>query len=380
MAGTDVGDLYIIELDPSIVKKGLEANDEVVEIFKIKSKKEAIGTLVYLRYPEEAEKSFVSIMKDEVIGTLRPILPLQSNKLAKATPEAVQVVGACFAKDKQEAVNFCLEQDRNFKEFKRVLTAEGFEGAKKFVKENPDKQFDSIVIFPTKRQMTEQEIQQMEEGAKERKSKWNLEKIKTVFSKTLSQIQEEFREEVADFLFQHRRVYAECGDDIRFHCSTIEFDAIYPASLSIHVAPRFSGTMAKLVNCRMQQSMMRRGQMEVAPADEIVCSHRFLAVKKPGAKPPLDKTALDEMTDDQVDRCFRAVLDVSSLTKITHQSCSTLPLVLEAMGRKLHRSITTYLDISLFFYQLRITTACRSLFCIESDIPGVSFLRLCVLA
>ena len=291
----------------------------------------------------------------------------------------MQVIGAYFVNSQDEAKELIKTQNERFERFEKTVEKGGLTKAEEFIEKNPDDHFDSIVIFPIKREMTEQEIKEMEDAADAREARWTHEKVAEVFKKTLDQIDPGIRSEALDFLYQHRRAFAQTTMDIRYHCSTAQFDCKIPSSLSLHIAPKYSGMMTKLINARMQKCMLDRNQVEIAPTDGIRCSHRFLAIKKTG-KVPANSEALKEMSDEAVYTSFRAVLDVSSLSKYTYRTGSSAPLMMEALARKPFKSITTYLDISAFFYQLRITPRMRSLFCFESSMPGVNWLRLCVLS
>ena len=380
ITGADVGDVYILELTQEMRDLNIELASDIVELFRLNERKKPLGSMIYLRVPEDHAQPFISTSKDQLVGTLRPILAAQATDMANKNPEAVQVVGAYFVNNAEEAEEIIKTQNEQFQGFKRSTSAKGTSSAADYFQKNPNHHFDSIVIFPIKREMTDEEIKEMEDAAIARETEWTRENVAEVFKKTLDHGNQELREEKLDFLYQHRRAFASNPVDIKYHCSTVQFDAYIPNSLSIHVAPKYSGMMTKLINGRMQQCMLDRNQLEVAPADGIKCSHRFISVKKPNQKVPLNKEALDEMKDDEVYTSYRAVLDVSALSKYTNRTCSSSPMMAEALARKPWQSITTYLDISAFFYQLRITPKLRALFCFEADIPGVNWLWLKVLS
>ncbi|MEL6110735.1 MAG: hypothetical protein AAFU85_32420, partial [Planctomycetota bacterium] len=107
-------------------------------------------------------------------------------------------------------------------------------------------------------------------------------------------------------------------------------------------------------------------------------THRFISIKKPGRLHAINPEALQEMTDEQVEKGYRPVLDVSNLTPLTKVAADSNPNLLEAL-QKTPKGIRTVTDISEMFYQLSLSPAFRKLFRFESAVVGHRWLELVVL-
>ena len=168
--------------------------------------------------------------------------------------------------DKKAAIK---ERKRQNKEFQKVMTImekEGMGAANQYMDRHPNSIIDSIIIYPTKRVLSAEEMTKMEEGIRERENYWTREKLREAFQDRLDEIPAKFHDDIIETFFEGRAVFCINNDCLRNLCSDVIYEAEYPKSLSLHVSGAYSGQMSRLINGRLQRNMIRQNQL--VPSDQ----------------------------------------------------------------------------------------------------------------
>ena len=66
--GADVGDSYFLEPSTVVKESGLEVDTEIVQLSRLNQRGKPLGTMCYVRVPEDHPQPFVSIVKDQVMA------------------------------------------------------------------------------------------------------------------------------------------------------------------------------------------------------------------------------------------------------------------------------------------------------------------------
>ena len=163
--------------------------------------------------------------------------------------------------------------------------------------------------------MTQEEEEEMDKMAEDRAKYWNMDKIKTVFKPNVEVLPEKYQEKAYELLYDRRRVFVDSSEALKGGCREWEIEAIYPKTLSLHCAKRAVVGQQRLIHERVQR-IMADSRMIRRTDEPGHASHHFLAIRRPGAKLPADKTALDAMTRADLDATFRCILDLWKLIHI----------------------------------------------------------------
>ena len=373
----DVGEIFHLEVNPELTKAGINILDGTCQLLRDTGRKGKLHTMAILEMAEDSPNNRIHLQKGSPFGKLVPVISLCDADTAKGH-EAVQMFAAVFCKSKEEAEKERDRQNERFHVVRKIYETDGERAASEYMKVNPGTEEDSILFFPVKRVLTEKEEKEIEDSKEYRRQYWTEDKLRERFESDFKNLPSQYHEDFMRVLRLCCPVFAINNDCLRHHASDVLFDAIFPDSLSLHVQNRFTGSMSRFINARMQENMVRRNQL--APSqDGGVASHLFLVVPKPHGQPAADVDALNEMSDEQCDKTYRCVFDVSTLTPLCKPHPFASPIWLEALCTTPADSKRSLSDVGSMFYQLGLTDNASRLFVISSSIPSAKFLKLRVL-
>ena len=373
----DVGDIFLLETTPKVTESGIILREALCALQKDSTRRQGLHTMAYVEYPENAKYHHVDIKKGMKFGELKPIVTISDNEIVKNMNGPVQVMSAVFTETEAEAETERQKQNKNFHAAKDVLENEGLDQAEEYMKVHPGSERDSIIFYPVPRVLSQSEMAEIEKANEERKKWWTREKIKEEFAVSLGRLSPRHQEDMIDMLQQISPVFAKSNDCLRHHVSTVEFAAKVPDGLSLHVKQRFDGMMPQFINRRMQINMYKRNQL-CAAQDEIVATHHFISVRKPNGLNASSPEALNEMTDKEVDKSWRAVMDMSSLTPLCRQPPDNCPNWLQCLMRS-SSGLMSLSDLASMYYQIRLHPSARKLFTVRSAIESLQYLQLLVI-
>jgi hypothetical protein len=93
-----------------------------------------------------------------------------------------------------------------------------------------------------------------------------------------------------------------------------------------------------------------------------------------GAKYPASAEAVEDLSDEDLRRYYRIILDCSNLTEWTARFHGDNPFMADALSTLGSDCLVYLFDLSQSFFQIHLTKRAQALFCFSSQIPDQKWL------
>ena len=370
-ATADSGDLIYIDFPREYEEKGLRPTDRVLELYKMKVRKGDLGTKLMVHLAPDAPVDMLNLPEGGSFGQARVLLPPEMKEAAMATDNPI-AHPVLFVEDEDQARDLRKRQrevHENMKEFFENATPEQIAER---LGHKVSNDLRCIIFYLRRRVLSDKERKEYELNKANRISFWTIQKIREKFKETIEEVDERFREDVVNLLYQRRLSPHGEPDHIKIGCITFALDALYPTDLNIFVKSRPISGLKLLIHQKMQKLSLDSNIAEPATSGPHVI-HHYLIVNKPQDKYklPTDKQTLDQMSDEALEACYRQVIDVSSLVGLSWRTpYPDPPTIFNSLGRLECSQLRSLLDVKRAFYQVPLSQRARKLFAFETSLVG----------